>query len=187
MAKLGFLFCVASWLMFNCYNQQYTYWTTLMISVEVILFAVMLVPAYLKKSKFFIFLLLTISYATMKFWWQCEDGNMRRAGWGQQHEDGCIRLAVAGWWHYNSGVMTVVLNFYLIVSFNFGLMSFLNSPLSQFSISVADCYPGMHLYHTLEMAKLGFLFCVASWLTFDCYNQQYTYWTTLMIIFVNES
>ena len=82
---------------------------------------------------------------------------------------------MAGWWHYNSGVMTVVLNFYLIVSFNFGLMSFLNSPLSQFSISVADCYPGMHLYHTLEMAMLGFLFCVASWLTFDCYNQQYTY------------
>ena len=83
------------------------------------------------------------------------------AGRGQQHEDGCIRLAVAGWWHYNSGVMTVVLNFYLIVSFNFGLMSFLNSPLSQFSISVADCYR-MHLYHTLKMAKGEFLFCVAS-------------------------
>ena len=82
---------------------------------------------------------------------------------------------MAAWWHYNSGVMMVVLNFYLIVSFNFELMSFLNSPLSQFSISVADCYPGMHLYHTLEMAKLGFLFCVASWLMFDCYNQQYTY------------
>ncbi len=75
----------------------------------------------------------------------------------------------------------VVLNFHLIVSFDFGLMSFLNFPLSQFSISVADCYPGMHLYHTLKMAKLGFLFCVASWLMFDCYNQQYTYWATLMI------
>ena len=145
-----------------------------MISVGVILFAIMLVLAYLNKSKFFLFLLLTISYATMKFWWQCEDGNMRRAGWGQQHEDGCIGLAVAGWWHHNSGVILVVLNFYLIVSFNFELMSFLNFPLSQFSISVADCYR-MHLYHTLEMAKVGFLFCVASWLTFDCYNQHYTY------------
>ena len=87
---------------------------------------------------------------------------------------------MAGWWHHNSGVMTVVLNFYLIVSFDFGLMSFLNFPLSQFSISVADCYH-MLLYHTLKMAKLGFLFYVASWLTFDCYNQQFTYGTTLMI------
>ena len=105
---------------------------------------------------------------------------MRTATWGGQVEDSCIRLAVTGWWHYNSGVMTVVLNFHLIVSFNLELISFLNSPLSQFSISVADCYR-MHLYHTLEMAKLGFLFCVASWLMFDCYNQQYTYWTTLMM------
>ena len=67
--KFGVLFCVASWLTFDCYNQQYTYRTTLMMSVEVIFFAIMLIPAYLKKSKFFIFLLLTISYATMKFWW----------------------------------------------------------------------------------------------------------------------
>ena len=114
-----------------------------------------------KRVSFFIFLLLTISYATMKFWWQCEDGNMRRAGWGQQHEDGCIRLAVAGWWHHNNGLMMVVLNFYWIVSFNFELMSILNSPLSQFSISIADCYR-MHLNHTLKMAKGEFLFCVAS-------------------------
>ena len=180
MAKLGFLCCVTSWLMFNYYNQQYTYWATFIILVEVIFIVIMLVRAYLKKRKFFYILLLTISYATMKFWWQCEDGNMRRAGWGQQHEDGWIRLAVAAWWHYSSGVMTVVLNFYLIVFFNSELMSFLNSPLSQFSISVTDCYH-MHLYHTLEMAKGEFLFCVASWLMFDCYNQQYTYWTTLII------
>ena len=64
---------------------------------------------------------------------------------------------MAAWWHYNSGVMMVVLNFYLIVSFNFELMSFLNSPLSQFSISVADFYR-MHLYHTFEMAKGEFYF-----------------------------
>ncbi len=67
---------------------------------------------------------------------------------------------MAGWWHHNSGVMTVVLNFYLIVSFNFELMSFLNSPLSQFSISVADCYPGMHLLPYIENGKVGvFMLC----------------------------
>jgi hypothetical protein len=38
-----------------------------MISVEVILFAVMFVPAYRKRVSFFIFLLLTISYATKSF------------------------------------------------------------------------------------------------------------------------
>ena len=63
-----------------------------MITVEVIFFVIMLVPAYLKKSKFFIFLLLTISYATIKFWWQCEDGNMRG-----QVEDSSMRMAVLGW------------------------------------------------------------------------------------------
>ena len=60
----------------------------------------------------FVLILLTTLYATMKFWWRCEDGNMRMAGRGQQNEDGCIRLAVAEWWHHNNGVMMVVLNFH---------------------------------------------------------------------------
>ena len=47
-----------------------------------------------KRVSSVIFLLLAILYATMKFWWQCEDSNLRKAGWRQQHEDGCIRLAL---------------------------------------------------------------------------------------------
>ena len=35
------------------------------------------------------------------------------------------------------------------------------SPLTYFSILVTDCNPGIHLYQTLEIAKLALLFCVA--------------------------
>ncbi len=89
---------------------------------------------------------------------------MRMAVLGWQWQDGDIIVVVPCWW----------CSIFFNVSFNVELMSFLKSPLSQLSISVADCYR-MHLYHTLEMAMLGFLLCVASWLMFDSYNQQYTY------------
>ena len=86
----------------------------------------------------------------MKFWWQCEDGNMRMAGWEQQHEDGCIRLAAARWWHHNCDVMMVVLNFYWIVSYTVCLSFFqlIWKRVSSFNIFFAD-----HLYATIKVQR----------------------------------
>ena len=112
--------------------------------------------------------------------WQYEDGN---TGW--QVEDSRIRMAVSGWQSQDGSIITVVswrwCSIFIESFFQFGTHVIFELSSFRVQYSVTDCYPGMHLYHASEMAKLGVSFCVASWLTFDCCNQQYTYWTTLMM------
>ena len=108
MAKLGVSFCVASWLMFDCCNQQYTYWTTLMMTVEVIFLSSCWFWECFECSKQQFTQMNNMDYWSVVFdswgyfaivlvllmYWLY---SIIMAGQGWHHQDSSIRMAASRW------------------------------------------------------------------------------------------